>query len=174
MKNSRDGKSYSTNLAYTPPEYLRNGKESIVLFWILTCIIIIFILWILVYCTCCVSFDQYNVFMREKVMLLILINFASFFGLFSMRSKWEYEAIPKVVLWNMFFDLMLFRSSIGRLKVLTHCYKLSLLTFHGITYSVSLLQQGGWMWLSRFLEFIMGEIHAFSWGATLDVCLHEL
>lgn len=26
MKNSRDGKSYSTNLAYTPPEYLRNGK----------------------------------------------------------------------------------------------------------------------------------------------------
>ncbi|KAK4481360.1 hypothetical protein RD792_012247 [Penstemon davidsonii] len=24
MKNSRDGKSYSTNLAYTPPEYLRN------------------------------------------------------------------------------------------------------------------------------------------------------
>jgi hypothetical protein len=26
MKNSRDGKSYSTNLAYTPPEYLRNGS----------------------------------------------------------------------------------------------------------------------------------------------------
>nr|POE92948.1 putative serine/threonine-protein kinase [Quercus suber] len=26
MKNSRDGKSYSTNLAYTPPEYLRNGN----------------------------------------------------------------------------------------------------------------------------------------------------
>lgn len=26
MKNSRDGKSYSTNLAYTPPEYLRNGE----------------------------------------------------------------------------------------------------------------------------------------------------
>ncbi|THU69360.1 hypothetical protein C4D60_Mb08t13600 [Musa balbisiana] len=26
MKNSRDGKSYSTNLAYTPPEYLRNGR----------------------------------------------------------------------------------------------------------------------------------------------------
>lgn len=25
MKNSRDGKSYSTNLAYTPPEYLKNG-----------------------------------------------------------------------------------------------------------------------------------------------------
>ncbi len=25
MKNSRDGKSYSTNLAYTPPEYLRTG-----------------------------------------------------------------------------------------------------------------------------------------------------
>ncbi|XP_068331212.1 serine/threonine-protein kinase BSK1-like isoform X2 [Pyrus communis] len=23
MRNSRDGKSYSTNLAYTPPEYLR-------------------------------------------------------------------------------------------------------------------------------------------------------
>lgn len=28
MKNSRDGKSYSTNLAFTPPEYLRTGKES--------------------------------------------------------------------------------------------------------------------------------------------------
>lgn len=27
MKNSRDGKSYSTNLAYTPPEYLRNGNH---------------------------------------------------------------------------------------------------------------------------------------------------
>jgi hypothetical protein len=26
MKNSSDGKSYSTNLAYTPPEYLQNGK----------------------------------------------------------------------------------------------------------------------------------------------------
>nr|GMD62510.1 probable serine/threonine-protein kinase At4g35230 [Ipomoea batatas] len=26
MKNSRDGKSYSTNLAYTPPEFLRTGK----------------------------------------------------------------------------------------------------------------------------------------------------
>ena len=39
-------------------------------------------------------------------MLLILINLASFFDLFSMSSKWEYEAIPKVVLWNMFFDLM--------------------------------------------------------------------
>ncbi|KAB2636367.1 hypothetical protein D8674_026901 [Pyrus ussuriensis x Pyrus communis] len=33
MRNSRDGKSYSTNLAYTPPEYLRNGRvtpESVV------------------------------------------------------------------------------------------------------------------------------------------------
>ncbi|KAL2529661.1 putative serine/threonine-protein kinase [Forsythia ovata] len=33
MKNRRDGKSYSTNLAYTPPEYLRNGRvtpESVV------------------------------------------------------------------------------------------------------------------------------------------------
>lgn len=28
MKNSRDGKSYSTNLAFTPPEYLRTGKTS--------------------------------------------------------------------------------------------------------------------------------------------------
>ena len=28
MKNSRDGKSYSTNLAFTPPEYLRNGVIS--------------------------------------------------------------------------------------------------------------------------------------------------
>lgn len=26
MKNSRDGKSYSTNLAYTPPEFLRTGN----------------------------------------------------------------------------------------------------------------------------------------------------
>ncbi|KAL6508019.1 Serine/threonine-protein kinase bsk5 [Orobanche gracilis] len=33
MKNSRDGKSYSTNLAFTPPEYLRTGivsQESVV------------------------------------------------------------------------------------------------------------------------------------------------
>ncbi|EAZ16855.1 serine/threonine-protein kinase BSK1-2-like [Oryza sativa Japonica Group] len=29
MKNSRDGKSYSTNLAYTPPEYLRNGRVTL-------------------------------------------------------------------------------------------------------------------------------------------------
>ncbi|KAJ0640993.1 putative protein kinase RLK-Pelle-RLCK-XII-1 family [Helianthus annuus] len=28
MKNSRDGKSYSTNLAYTPPEYLKNGRVN--------------------------------------------------------------------------------------------------------------------------------------------------
>ncbi|EXB95401.1 putative serine/threonine-protein kinase [Morus notabilis] len=28
MKNSRDGKSYSTNLAYTPPEYLKNGRVT--------------------------------------------------------------------------------------------------------------------------------------------------
>jgi len=32
MKNSRDGKSYSTNLAYTPPEYLRNGSLLILSF----------------------------------------------------------------------------------------------------------------------------------------------
>ncbi|KAH9654898.1 serine/threonine-protein kinase BSK1 [Citrus sinensis] len=33
MKNSMDGKSYSTNLAYTPPEYLKNGRvipESVI------------------------------------------------------------------------------------------------------------------------------------------------
>ncbi|PSS10078.1 Serine/threonine-protein kinase [Actinidia chinensis var. chinensis] len=33
IKNSRDGKSYSTNLAYTPPEFLRTGRvipESVV------------------------------------------------------------------------------------------------------------------------------------------------
>ncbi|OIT39537.1 PREDICTED: probable serine/threonine-protein kinase At5g41260 [Nicotiana attenuata] len=33
MKNSRDGKSYSTNLAFTPPEYMRTGRvtaESVV------------------------------------------------------------------------------------------------------------------------------------------------
>ncbi|KAM7512236.1 hypothetical protein LguiB_011111 [Lonicera macranthoides] len=28
MKNSRDGKSYSTNLAYTPPEFMRTGEET--------------------------------------------------------------------------------------------------------------------------------------------------
>ncbi|XP_023007564.1 probable serine/threonine-protein kinase BSK3 [Cucurbita maxima] len=28
MKNSRDGKSYSTNLAFTPPEYMRTGRIS--------------------------------------------------------------------------------------------------------------------------------------------------
>ncbi|KAK4477263.1 hypothetical protein RD792_016477 [Penstemon davidsonii] len=28
VKNSRDGKSYSTNLAYTPPEYLKNGRVT--------------------------------------------------------------------------------------------------------------------------------------------------
>jgi len=32
MKNSRDGKSYSTNLAYTPPEYLRNGNMIVSVF----------------------------------------------------------------------------------------------------------------------------------------------
>lgn len=33
MKNSRDGKSYSTNLAYTPPEFMRTGRvipESVI------------------------------------------------------------------------------------------------------------------------------------------------
>jgi hypothetical protein len=34
MKNSRDGKSYSTNLAFTPPEYMRTG-ESFLAFLIL-------------------------------------------------------------------------------------------------------------------------------------------
>lgn len=29
MKNSRDGKSYSTNLAFTPPEYLRTGNSLV-------------------------------------------------------------------------------------------------------------------------------------------------
>lgn len=29
MKNSRDGKSYSTNLAFTPPEYLRTGTYTL-------------------------------------------------------------------------------------------------------------------------------------------------
>ncbi|XP_049936883.1 serine/threonine-protein kinase BSK5-like isoform X2 [Nymphaea colorata] len=28
MKNSRDGKSYSTNLAFTPPEYLKTGRVT--------------------------------------------------------------------------------------------------------------------------------------------------
>ncbi|KAG5041441.1 hypothetical protein JHK85_013917 [Glycine max] len=28
MKNSRDGRSYSTNLAFTPPEYLRTGRVT--------------------------------------------------------------------------------------------------------------------------------------------------
>ncbi|GJM97108.1 hypothetical protein PR202_ga14010 [Eleusine coracana subsp. coracana] len=31
MKNSRDGKSYSTNLAFTPPEYLKTGKKVLTL-----------------------------------------------------------------------------------------------------------------------------------------------
>lgn len=31
IKNSRDGKSYSTNLACTPPEYLKNGNFVFVL-----------------------------------------------------------------------------------------------------------------------------------------------
>lgn len=30
MKNSRDGKSYSTNLAYTPPEFLRTGNILVI------------------------------------------------------------------------------------------------------------------------------------------------
>jgi hypothetical protein len=29
MKNSRDGKSYSTNLAFTPPEYMRTGGSLV-------------------------------------------------------------------------------------------------------------------------------------------------
>jgi len=43
MKNSRDGKSYSTNLAFTPPEYLRTGMSLpyimaiVVSFVFLTC-----------------------------------------------------------------------------------------------------------------------------------------
>lgn len=39
IKNSRDGKSYSTNLAYTPPEYLRNGNAEIlyhIIFYVLS------------------------------------------------------------------------------------------------------------------------------------------
>lgn len=28
MKNSRDGRSYSTNLAFTPPEYLTTGMQQ--------------------------------------------------------------------------------------------------------------------------------------------------
>lgn len=47
MKNSRDGKSYSTNLAFTPPEYLRTGiyiffseiLECIALIWLLNAIL---------------------------------------------------------------------------------------------------------------------------------------
>ena len=31
MKNSRDGKSYSTNLAFTPPEYLRTGMQQLLI-----------------------------------------------------------------------------------------------------------------------------------------------
>lgn len=29
MKNRWDGKSYSTNLAYTPPEYMKNGEFTL-------------------------------------------------------------------------------------------------------------------------------------------------
>ncbi|KFK33318.1 hypothetical protein AALP_AA6G359500 [Arabis alpina] len=28
MRNSRDGKSYITNLAFTPPEYLKTGRVT--------------------------------------------------------------------------------------------------------------------------------------------------
>jgi len=36
MKNSRDGRSYSTNLAFTPPEYLRTGNIvfSLILYYL--------------------------------------------------------------------------------------------------------------------------------------------
>lgn len=36
MKNSRDGRSYSTNLAFTPPEYLRTGDIafSLILYYL--------------------------------------------------------------------------------------------------------------------------------------------
>lgn len=49
MKNSRDGKSYSTNLAYTPPEYLRNGKS-----------------------TCVFSIDYYSINIRLKFIVFAL------------------------------------------------------------------------------------------------------
>ncbi|KAK1371983.1 hypothetical protein POM88_038075 [Heracleum sosnowskyi] len=29
MKNNRDGKSYNTNMAFTPPEYLRTGVDMV-------------------------------------------------------------------------------------------------------------------------------------------------
>lgn len=38
MKNSRDGKSYSTNLAFTPPEYLRTGIYNMDIF--IVCILL--------------------------------------------------------------------------------------------------------------------------------------
>lgn len=39
MKNSRDGKSYSTNLAFTPPEYLRTGKTLSCLLHVYICLL---------------------------------------------------------------------------------------------------------------------------------------
>lgn len=40
MKNSRDGKSYSTNLAYTPPEYLRTGDLPLVIVFSISLILL--------------------------------------------------------------------------------------------------------------------------------------
>ncbi|KAH1265934.1 Serine/threonine-protein kinase BSK6 [Glycine max] len=43
MKKSRDGKSYSTNLAFTPPEYLRTGKIfRMFVCWLHECMALIF------------------------------------------------------------------------------------------------------------------------------------
>jgi hypothetical protein len=45
MKNSRDGKSYSTNLAFTPPEYLRTGMPNIVRYCLFCFSNICFAIW---------------------------------------------------------------------------------------------------------------------------------
>ena len=48
MKNSRDGRSYSTNLAFTPPEYLRTGTN---LFFLQKLILFLVVL----RCSICIS-----------------------------------------------------------------------------------------------------------------------
>ena len=54
MKNSRDGKSYSTNLAFTPPEYLRTGIHTLCFF----------VAQLLVYILCYKSVQMYYFYMK--------------------------------------------------------------------------------------------------------------
>lgn len=60
MKNSRDGKSYSTNLAFTPPEYMRTGQTSVFLsYYLLSLVFYIVDSWcLLVVCCKKTSFER--------------------------------------------------------------------------------------------------------------------